>query len=68
MTPAAQESLGRSHWGAHPAGLPAHLLQTLLQEAEENTNHIHVCSQELQGAFEWLQREEDVQTLEGQIP
>ena len=30
-------------------------------------NHIHVCSQELQGTFVWLQGKKDVQTLEGQI-
>lgn len=50
------------------SGPSAHLVQTLLQEAEEDMNHIHVRSQELQGAFAWLQGKEDIQTLEGQVP
>lgn len=59
---------GQSHWGAPTSGPSPHLVQTLLQEAEENTNHIHVGSQELQGAFAWLQGKEDIQTLKGQVP
>lgn len=55
-------------WARAIAGPPAHLVQTLLQETEEGMNHIHVHSQELQGAFVWLQGEKDIQTLEGQVP
>lgn len=63
---AAWES--HSLWEAHTASPAAYLVQTLLQEAEEVADHIHVHSQELQAAFMQLQAEEDVQTLEGQVP
>lgn len=63
---AAWES--HSLWEAHTAGPAAYLVQTLLQKAEKDADHIHVHSQELQAAFMKLQAEEDVQTLEGQVP
>lgn len=54
-------------WGAH-SGHPAHLLQTLLQEAEEGTDRVHARPQGLHGALVRLRTQEHVQTLEGQVP